>query len=94
MQNSTILNNVSPQDLQTIIESAIDSRLTPLLNKLSSKPESNELLTRNEVCEIFKIDLSTLHHWRKKGKIKASGIGGRVYFKRLDVEAALTAIIE
>lgn len=73
-----------------MIESALDSRL----DKLSNKPNGNELLTRNEVCEIFKIDLSTLHHWRKKGRIKASGIGGRVYFKRSDVEAALIIIIE
>lgn len=90
MHNSTILNNVSPEDLKEMIESALDSKLAPLLN---SNTDGNELLSRNQVCEMFQIDLSTLHLWRKKGRIKASGVGGRVYFKRSDVEAALKTII-
>jgi excisionase family DNA binding protein len=94
MQNSTILNNVSPTDLKQLMESILDSKLTPILNKLSGNTDGHELLTRNQVCELLDIDLSTLHHWRKKGKITAQGIGSRVYFKRSDVEAALTTIIE
>ena len=89
--HSTILNQVSPTDLKELIESAIDSKLNSL--SLNPKPDSNELLTRNQVCELLHIDLSTLHLWRKKGRIQASGIGGRVYFKRSDVEAALKTII-
>ncbi|GAA5096625.1 hypothetical protein GCM10023210_30610 [Chryseobacterium ginsengisoli] len=48
--------------------------------------EPDEFLTRNEVCELLKIDLSTLHRWRKDGMIPSYGFGNRVYFKRSEVE--------
>lgn len=48
-----------------------------------------EYLTRQEVAKMFQVDLSTVHNWTKKGKIKGYGIGHRVYYKRAEVEAAL-----
>jgi len=48
-----------------------------------------ELLTRNEVAELFKCDLSTIHNWCKKGKLIPYGIGNRVYFKRSEIELSL-----
>lgn len=48
-----------------------------------------EYLTRKEVAELFKVNLSTLHLWCKSGKLKSFGIGNRVYFKRSDIEESL-----
>ena len=48
-----------------------------------------EYLTRNEVKTFFKVDLSTVHNWTKRGKLKSYGIGNRVYYKRSEVEAAI-----
>lgn len=48
--------------------------------------EPTEFLTRTEVCELLKIDLSTLHRWRSDLKIPSYGMGNRVYFKRQEVE--------
>lgn len=69
-------------------------------NQLSEKMESfeklikqekrgEEYLTRKEVADLLKIELSTLHNWCKKGKLKPYGIGNRVYFRRSEIEAAL-----
>ena len=35
------------------------------------------------------VDLSTIHNWTKRGKLKAYGIAGRIYYKRSEVEMAI-----
>jgi len=51
------------------------------------RPE--DYLTRDEVCELLKIDLSSLHRWRKEGKIPSYGMGKRVYFKRSEIDTII-----
>ncbi len=51
--------------------------------------QPTEWLTRTEVKELLKVDLSTIHYWTKKGKLKSYGIGNRVYYKRSEVELAI-----
>ena len=48
-----------------------------------------EYLTRAELSEMLHCDLSTIHNWTKKGKLKPYGIGNRVYYKRGEVELSL-----
>lgn len=48
-----------------------------------------EWLTRNEVAELLKVDLSTLWNWHQKKKLIPFGIGNRVLYKRSDIDAAL-----
>lgn len=58
--------------------------------KQSFEPKTpNEYLTRNELAEMLKCDLSTIHNWTKKGKLIPYGLGNRVYYKRAEVEAVL-----
>ncbi|WP_421824367.1 helix-turn-helix domain-containing protein [Flagellimonas oceanensis] len=57
-----------------------------------SKCDSDKLLTRKEVSEFFKVDISTVHNWTKKGKLKAYGIANRVYYKESELKRALTEI--
>jgi excisionase family DNA binding protein len=90
MSNQILLQTMTPAELGVLISDAVKNQI----EALKGNTEGNELLTRNQVCELLDIDLSTLHHWRKKGKIVAQGIGSRVYFRRSDVEAALTKIVE
>lgn len=74
--------------------SGIKDELVPELKKQLSQEfqpkQPEELMTRKEVCDLFQIDLSTLHRWRKEEKMPSYGIGNRVYFKRSEVEAMLT----
>jgi len=52
-----------------------------------------EYLTRNQVKEMLDVDLSTIHNWTKRGKLKAYGIGNRVYYKRSEIEKAIVPLI-
>lgn len=48
-----------------------------------------EFLTRQEVAKLLKIDLSSVHNWTKKKILQSYQIGGRVYYKRSEVENAI-----
>ncbi len=88
MQNSILLQNVTPEQLQNEIIKGVKNELEQLKKDFQPKQPS-EYLTRNEVAEMLKIDLSSVHNWTKKGKLKAYGIGGRVYYKRDEVENSI-----
>ena len=82
------LVGISPQQLQDAISQDLKSQLEEL--KKSFKPKTpTEYLTRQEVAKLLKVDLSTIHNWRKKGKLKAYGKGGKVLFKRSEIESSL-----
>jgi excisionase family DNA binding protein len=86
------MNNVNIQvngiDLNNLLE-----RVEKLENSTTNPAISVEiteiLLSRNEVAEILKISLPTLHDWTKKGLIKSYRIGNRIRFKKEDVFNAL-----
>lgn len=66
----------------------IKQQLAELQNNFQPK-EPTTYLTRNEVADMLKVDLSTVHNWTKKGILKSVGIGSRVYYKRKEVERAI-----
>jgi excisionase family DNA binding protein len=62
-----------------------------ILDKLNFKaPE--EYLTRNEVSQMLKVDLSTIYIWTKDQKLIRYKLGKRVYYKRSEIEDALVEI--
>lgn len=79
---------ITPEQLQNEIIKGVKTELEQLKKDFQPKQPS-EYLTRNEVAEMLKIDLSSVHNWTKKGKLKAYGIGGRVYYKREEVESSI-----
>jgi len=80
--------SITPEKLQESIISGVRAELENLRNDFQPK-EPTEFLTRNEVRDLLKVDLSTVHNWTKKGRLKAYGIAGRVYYKRIEVEQAI-----
>ena len=90
MTQSTILRELSPEQITSLF-AGLQNQLSEL--KVNFQPKQpTELLTRNEVSELLKCDLSTLHNWVKKGKLIPYGIGSRIYFKRTDIENALVCL--
>lgn len=86
-KNSTLIHDITPEEINSLF-AGLQNQLTDLKNNFTPKvPE--EYLTRAEVAEVFKCDLSTVHNWCKKGKLKPYGLGNRVYFKRHEVEQVL-----
>jgi len=72
---------------------SVSNQLSNLRDNFKPK-EPIELITRNEVSKMFKIDLSTVHNWTKKGKIIGYSIPGssRIYYKRSELEKLLIQI--
>jgi excisionase family DNA binding protein len=89
-KTSTILHEVSPEQITSLFE-GLQNQLTELKQNFEPKTPT-EYLTRNELAEMLKCDLSTIYNWCKKGKLKPYGIGNRVYFKRADLESLLIPI--
>lgn len=81
----------TPSALIDLIDNAVKNRLEDLKKNFQPK-EPTEFLTRNEVAEMLKIDLSSVHNWTKKGILTAYQISGRVYYKRKEVETAIVKL--
>ena len=88
MDNVTQLHHTTPAQLQEAILQGVKSQLEQLSKNFQPK-EPEEYLTRNEVAEMLKVDISTVHNWSKSGRLKRYGIGNRIYFKRTEVEQAI-----
>nr|WP_299168780.1 helix-turn-helix domain-containing protein [uncultured Allomuricauda sp.] len=79
---------ISPQQLQDAISNDVKNQLEELKKNFEPKnPE--EYLTRRETAKLLKVDLSTIRNHCKRGLLKPVGLGGRVYFKRSEVEESL-----
>lgn len=91
MENPIQLVMYTPDQLTEAITASVRSEIDILKAEFQPK-QPTEYLTRNEVRDLLKVNLSTVHNLTKKGKLKAYGIGGRVYYKRSEVEEAVTPI--
>lgn len=78
----------TPQQLQSEINAGVKVILDDFLKNFTPKLP-NEYLTRQEVAQMFNVDISTVHNWCKSKKLNPLGLGSRVYFLRSDIEASL-----
>jgi hypothetical protein len=83
--------SVTPEQLQEAIIEGVKTQLQDLKKHFEPKTP-NEYLTRVEVSEMLKIDLSSVHNWTKKGILTSYQIGGRVYYKRSEIENAIVEL--
>lgn len=90
MQNIQFIQT-TPEQLENAILNGVKKQLESLTKSFQPK-EPTEYLTRQDVANLLKIDLSTVHNWTKRGKLKAYGIGARIYYKRVDVENAIVEL--
>ena len=88
MSNVTQLHNATPEQITDAILKGVKQQLEELKKQYQPK-EPEEYLSRAEVAEMLKVDISTVHNWSRSGKLQRHGIGNRVYFKRSEVERAI-----
>jgi excisionase family DNA binding protein len=88
MTGTIQLIQINPDDLQTAIISGVRAEVEKLKDDFQPK-QPTEYMTRAEVKEMLHVDLSTVHNLTKRGKLKAYGLGGRVYYKRAEVEESI-----
>jgi len=86
-----IIFETSPDQMIGEILDGVKNEIVSLKNEFQPK-QPEQYLTRKEVKELLKIDLSTLWSWTKRGKLKSYGIGNRIYYKRSEIEENLIPI--
>ncbi len=79
--NTQTVVMLTPEELQEMIAEAVKNN-TP---KPEIKPDE-ELMTRQEVADLFRISLVTLRSWNMRGLIKSLKVGGRRYYRKHEVE--------
>ena len=75
---------VTKKELDSLIKAEVKRQTSTLKNE---KPI--EFLTREEVCDMLKINFTSVKNWSKKGLLKPITIQRKVYFKRNDIEEML-----
>ena len=83
--------SVTPEQLQHAIIEGVKSQLQDLKKHFEPKAPT-EYLTRRGVSELLTIDLSSVHNWTKKGILVSYQIGGRVFYKRSEIENAIVKL--
>lgn len=74
---STILHDVSPDDLRAIIREEIREHLKPQLEK--------KYVPKNSAAKRLQKTVQTLDAWHRAGILKKKYIGGRVYYYEDDI---------
>ena len=80
--------SLTPEQIQSLLIEGVRKELDSLKEHFQPK-EPTVYLTRNEVAEMLKIDLSSVHNWTKKGKLISYGIGSRVYYRKDEIEQSI-----
>lgn len=89
MQNAVQFIQTTPRELAELINSGVKSQLDDFKRELDLNQVQVELLTRQETCDLLKIDQSTLYNWTKKGKVICYGMENRRYYKRSEIMECL-----
>lgn len=85
-----MLHNLSLEELSVCFGS-IRQEIASLKCDLA-KQDRETYLTRQEVAEMLKCDISTVHNWTKSGKLKDYGLGNRVYYKLSEIESMMVPL--
>lgn len=91
MEKELRVQSTTTEELIAKLRSSWNEDLENLKKDLLPK-STEEYLTRYEVSQMLKVDLSTVHNWTKEGKLKRYGIGKRIYYKRSEIENSLVEI--
>ena len=90
MQNSILLQNVSPEQFTEMIKTVLAEQMKQFKIDLNNKDDKDDLLTRDQVLELLQVNSSTLWHWTNKGKINVYKFANKCYYKRSEIMQSIT----
>jgi hypothetical protein len=91
MGNTFNLVGLTIDELKNLVGQVIKTEFDAVKKHLQPK-QPNDYLTRKEVSEMLKIDISSVSNWSKRGILKPLQIGNRIYFKLQDVENSIVQL--
>ena len=89
------LVHVSIEDMTSIMREVVATELQKVKELISITPkedDSDKILTREEVCKLLKVSLTTLFNWNNDKTLVNYKVGRRVYYMKTDVLALLNPI--
>ena len=91
----SILIQLSPDELANVIrynvEAVIDERFPDKGKSTSQQTQPvDPLYTASECAELLDVTRKTLRDWEKQGRLCPVRIGRRTYYRRSDIEKALS----
>jgi len=78
------IQEISVDELTDKVAEKLLHKIEIYLKEYAAK-DDEIFLTRIETAKFFKVDLSTIHNWTKRGKLIAYGFGARVYYKKIEL---------
>jgi predicted DNA-binding transcriptional regulator AlpA len=81
----------TPSEISSIVSESVKKELEKFKLELAKSNSNENLLTREETCELLSINLSTLWSYTKKGKLPSKKIGNRVYYLKSEILEALNS---
>ncbi len=79
-------------ELKSLISQTLQEVLSNTQATQKQEQQVPQYLTRKETAAILGVSLVTLHSYTTAGKIKVYKIGGRIRYKKQDIEAALKQV--
>lgn len=79
----------TPQELQAVIDSAIQKAFTELPTNAANGSKKPEIIDTAELCKRLNISEPTVIRWRKKGKIPYLSIGAAIRYDYIKVIEAI-----
>lgn len=92
MQEQITFFTLPISELKSLISQTLQEVLASNQTTKKEEQELPQYLTRKETAKILGVTLVTLHSYTNKGKIKAYKIGGRIRYKKLDIEKSVKLI--
>ena len=89
MEQATF-TQLSIEQLTSIINEAVQVQVSNLQSEGQTLPQ--EYLTVKNVTELLQVSTSTVNNWKRSGVLPSYQIGGRVYFKRTDIDNAFVQL--
>ena len=89
MKNFISVDGLSRRELDNMIKKNVSELIQEELVKYLHQREKPRLLTRIQTAEYLGIDLSTLHAWVTKGRLKMYAVGQKRYFKEDEILESL-----
>lgn len=83
---------VTADQLTELIRDGVRKELRIFTKDLHTQEPKEELLTIEQVAEFLQVSKGTIKNLTKRGALTSYGVGRRLYWKRKEVEEALTKL--
>ena len=79
---------ISPEENNQPIFDYLDKKFKEIIESNQPK-EPTKYLTKQEVSDMLSIKATSVHNWTKKNILQSYRIGGRVLYKRSEIEESI-----